>query len=160
MKLSILLPAATVLAFFAGCGKPDSPVAPADSAAALPPAKVRVATARMENLPVTTEISGTIRPVQRAQIAAKVMGTIDELPVTLGQRVAAGDLLVKISAAEIGARVAQAQSQLNVARRDLERERALLAKGASTADLVRGLEDRFAAMQAMVREAEVMLGYT
>jgi RND family efflux transporter MFP subunit len=97
--------------------------------------------------------------VQRAQIAAKVMGTIEELPITLGQKVRAGDLLVKISAGEITARVAQVQAQLNVARRDLERERDLLTKNASTADMVRGLEDRLAMTQAMMREAEVMLGY-
>lgn len=142
-----------------GCGKP----APAHDAGAVPPplpsVKAQVVTVRAEQIPSVTEITGTVRPVQRATIAAKVMGVIEELPVTLGQRVGAGDLLVKISAAEISARLAQAQSQLNAARRDLERERALLAKGASTADMVKGLEDRFAAAQAMVREAEVMLGY-
>ena len=53
----------------------------------------------------------------------------------------------------------QAQSQLNQARRDLERERDLLAKSASTREMVKGLEDRFAMTQAMVREAKVMLGY-
>jgi len=153
-----LLPAAA-LALLVGCGKPAAPAVATDPAAALPPAKVRVAVARAENLPTATEIIGTVRPLQRAQLAAKVMGTIDELPATLGQRVAAGDLLVKISALEITARVAQAQSQLNSARRDLERERALLTKGASTADMVRGLEDRLAGAQAMVREAEIMLGY-
>jgi RND family efflux transporter MFP subunit len=152
----LFLPAA--LALLAGCTKHNSP-AVADPAASLPAAKVRVATVRAENLPMITEITGTIRPIQRAQIAAKLMGTIEELPVTLGQRVRAGDLLAKISAAEISARVAQAQSQLNVARRDLDRERDLLGKGASTADMVRGLEDRLALTQAMVREAEVMLGY-
>jgi RND family efflux transporter MFP subunit len=120
---------------------------------------VRIAVLHTENLATLTEVTGTIRPVQRAQIAAKVMGTIEELPITLGQKVRAGDLLVKISAGEITARVAQAQAQLNVARRDLERERDLLTKNASTADMVRGLEDRLAMTQAMMREAEVMLGY-
>ena len=159
MKLSSLLLPAAALALLAGCSKHGAPAAATDPAAALPPAKVRVATLRAENLPTLSEITGTIRPVQRAQLAAKVMGTIDELAATLGQRVRAGDLLVKISAGEIIARVAQAQSQLNVARRDLERERDLLGKGASTADMVRGIEDRLALTQAMVREAEIMLGY-
>lgn len=154
----IFLPLAA-LALFAGCNKHAAPATAIDAAAALPAAKVRVATVRAENLPSSTEITGTIRPVQRAQLAAKVMGTIDEFPATLGQRVAAGDLLVKISVGEINARVTQAQSQLNAARRDLDRERALLTKNASTADMVRGLEDRFAGAQAMVREAEIMLGY-
>ena len=151
--------AAVALALLAGCSKHAAPAGSADPTASLPPAKVRVATVRTENLSAITEITGTIRPLQRAQLAAKVMGTIDALPVALGQRVAAGDLLVKISAGEITARVTQAQAQLNAARRDLDRERDLLTKNASTADMVRGLEDRFAGAQAMVREAEVMLGY-
>lgn len=126
----------------------------------LPPARVRLATVHVENVRTLVEVTGVVRPAQRAQLAAKVMGAIEEMPVTLGQAVRTGDLLVKISAGEISARVVQAQSQLNAARRDLERERDLLAKGASTADLVKGLEDRFAAAQAMVHEAETMLGYT
>lgn len=153
-SLRFILPAALVL--LAGCGKPANP---ASAVAALPPVKVHLAPAVAEDLLALTDVTGTVRPVQRAQLAAKVMGTIEEMPVTLGQRVAAGDLLVKISVGEITARLAQAQAQFNVAQRDLTRERDLLGKGASTADMVRGLEDRHAMTQAMVREAEVMLGY-
>lgn len=153
-RLSPVLGLALLLG--AGCAKHP---ASGDASAPLPAARVRVATASVEDLPVLTEISGTVRPVRRAQIAAKLMGTIEEMPVTLGQRVRSGEIVARIAAAEIAARVAQAQSQLNVARRDLERERALLGKGASTADTVRGLEDRLALTQAMVRESEVMLGY-
>jgi len=151
----LTLPVA-VLALLAGCGRRESPES---VAASLPPARVRVATVRVEAVPVLTEVTGTVRPVQRAMIAAKVMGAIAELPVVLGQRVKAGDLLVKISAGEISARVLQAQAQLNQARRDLDRERDLLGKGASTPDMVKSLEDRDAMTEAMVREAEVMLGY-
>lgn len=149
-----LLPA---LALFAGCAKSAAPDAAAG--AHLPPAKVRTATVSAEKVAALTAVTGTVRPVQRAQLAAKLMGAIEEMPVTLGQPVRAGDLLVKIAAGEITARLAQAQAQLNVARRDLERERDLLPKGASTADMVRGLEDRLTMTQAMVREAEIMLGY-
>ena len=112
-----------------------------------------------ENVPTLTEVIGTVRPVQRAMIAAKVMGAFEDLPVALGHRVKAGDLLVKISAGEISAKVQQAQSQLNLARRDLARERDLLAKNASTSEMVKGLEDRFTTTEAMVSEAETMLGY-
>lgn len=149
-----LLPA---LALLAGCAKPAAPDVAAG--ANLPPAKVRAAIVSTEKVAAFTEVTGTVRPVQRAQLAAKLMGAIDAMPVTLGQPVRAGELLVKISAGEITARLAQAQAQLNVARRDLDRERDLLPKGASTADMVRGLEDRLTMTQAMVREAEIMLGY-
>lgn len=156
---SSLVAAVTLMALglvVAGCGKHDAPVA---AVVELPTAKVQVVAARIQSLPTPTEISGTVRPLQRAVVAAKLMGTIEELTVTLGQSVRAGDVLAKIAAGEISARVVQAQSQLNQARRDLDRERDLLGKGASTADMVRGLEDRLAMTEAMVREAEVMMGY-
>lgn len=152
----LILPA-TLLLVLAGCAK--HPATAPDQAATGPAAKVQLATVRVEAVPALTEVSGNIRPLRRAQLSAKVMGAIEEFNVTLGQTVKAGDLLVKIAAGEITARVAQAQAQLNVARRDLARERDLLGKGASTADMVRGLEDRLALNEALLREAEVMLGY-
>ena len=141
----------------AGCSRQEKSAAA--SLANLPAAKVAVATVHVADLASSTEVTGIVRPVQRAVLAAKVMGAIEEMPVTLGQPVHAGDLLVKIAVGEISARVVQAQSQLNSARRDLDRERDLLTKGASTGEMVRGLEDRFTMTQAMVREAETMLGY-
>lgn len=124
-----------------------------------PVARVSTAVVRATEQPLPTEVVGTVRPAQRAVIAPKLMGAIESLPVTLGQRVVVGEVLARISAAEILARVAQARAQLNLAQRDLDRERSLLTQGASTADLVRSLEDRATMTLAMVREAEVMLGY-
>lgn len=155
-RLFLLLSASPLLAL-TGCSK--HPAAAPDTATASPSAKVQVAVARLETVPALTDVSASIRPLRRAQISAKVMGPIETVGVTLGQAVKTGDLLVKIGAGEITARVAQAQAQLNVARRDLTRERDLLGRGASTADLVRSLEDRLALNEAMLREAEVMLGY-
>lgn len=156
--MSRLLPSLVSAAVLAitGCSKSPGPAAAPD----LPPVPAAVATVSAEAVPTLTEVTGTIRPAQRAAISAKVMGTIDEFPVVLGQRVAAGDMLVRISAGEISARALQAQSQLNQVTRDLARERDLLAKGASTTDMVSSLQDRLAMTQAMVREAEIMLGYT
>lgn len=156
MKLAHSLPAAFTLALLAACGRYS---APESGAPPLPPMKAQVVSLRAEMLPVLTEITGTVHPAQHAQLAAKVMGTIDDIPVTLGQRVHRGEALATISAGEIKARVAQAQSQLNQASRDLARERELLPKGASTAEMVKDLQDRRAGAEAMLREAKVMLGY-
>jgi RND family efflux transporter MFP subunit len=156
MKPMPFVPVILAWALLAGC---SGHCAPESTAVNLPPTRVHAMIVRLENVPILTEVMGTVRPRQHAMIAAKVMGAIEELPVTLGQRVQAGELLVKISAGEISARVLQAQAQLNQVQRDLTRERDLLAKGASTPDMVKGLEDRCAMTEAMVREAEVMLGY-
>jgi RND family efflux transporter MFP subunit len=145
-----------LLALLAGCSKPNGPVA----AAALPTATVRTAEVRAVTSVRRQDVPGTVRTVERASLAPKVMGVVETMSVKLGQSVKRGDVLVKISANEIGARLAQARAGLNQAQRDLDRETALLAKGASTADLVRNLEDRQRLMQATVEEAQTMLAYT
>lgn len=153
MKSTLL--AALALTFAAGCAKPDAvPGTPP-----LPVAKVHVAPVQAAEIPRLTEVTGTIRPVRRAVLAAKVMGAITELPITLGQAVQANDVLVKIHSADASARLSRAQSELNVTRRDLERERDLLAKGASTAETVRNLQDRLNGSEATVKEAEAQLAY-
>ncbi len=154
----ILIPSLALL-LLSACGKHESSQA-SDALSKLPAVKVNTVLVRAEQVPSNTEVVGTVRPVQRAAIASKVMGSIDELPVLLGQKVKQGDLLVKISAAEISARLLQAQSQLNQAKRDMDRERELLARGVTPVDVAKGMEDRYAMTQAMVREAEVMLSYT
>jgi len=144
------------LAFTVGCSRPGPAVAPA----AGPAVRVRVAAVEAEEVRQHTEATGTVRPVRRAVLAAQVAGTITELPVTLGQPVRTGDVLVRLSAADPQARLTRAEVQLKVARRDLARETNLLARGASTAETVRNLEDQVAGGEATVREAEAQLAYT
>lgn len=144
------------LALAAGCTRPE----PAATPAPLPAARVRVATLQASELRSHTEATGTIRPVRRAILAAQISGVITELPAALGQKVSAGDVLVRLSPAEAEARLTRAEVQLKVARRDLARETNLLARGASTAEAVRDLQDRVTGCETMVREAEVQVGYT
>jgi len=153
MKLLLCLFA---LALAAGCTRPE----PAATPAPLPAARVRVATLQASELRSHTEATGTIRPVRRAVLAAQISGVITELPAALGQKVSAGDVLVRLSPAEAQARLTRAEVQLKVARRDLARETDLLARGASTAEAVRDLQDRVTGCETMVREAEVQVGYT
>lgn len=155
--LSAALAAAVIAGATAGCGRSSPPRAVQDEGPAI---RVRTATARAENLPVLVEATGTVRAVERAELAAKVMGVIEELPVRLGQPVKKGDLIARISAAEIAARARQAQSNLDGLRRDLARESELLQKGAAPREAVESLKDRIKSAEAALKEAEVMLGYT
>lgn len=153
MKLLLCLLA---LALAAGCTRPERAATPAP----LPTARVRVATVQASDLRSDTDATGTVRPVRRAVVAAQVAGVVTELPVALGQPVRAGEVLVRLFAADAQARLSRAEVQLKVARRDLARETDLLARGASTAEAVRDLQDRVTSCETMVREAEVQLGYT
>lgn len=154
LRFGILAAAATLLAACSkerpgGSGGPE-----------LPAASIRTATATASPSLRFHEVPGTVVAVERARLAPKVMGTVELVPVALGGKVSKGDLLVKIAAREIEARLEQARAGLNQADRDLQRETALLSKNASTAETVRNLEDRHRQMLAMVSEAETMLGYT
>lgn len=157
MKLFPLAAVLPALLLLNACSRNSHAVAGPDDS--LPPAKVGLSSLKFSEQPALTEVMGTVRPESRAVLASKLMGSIEEMPVILGQRVRAGDLLAKLNAGEISARLLQAQSQLNQVKRDLERERDLLGQGASTSEMVRSLEDRFALTQGMVGEAEAMLGY-
>ncbi len=156
MKFPSFISSVVALAALVGCSRHEDMAA---AVASLPPVRVRTALIRSESVPALIEITGTVQPVRRATLAAKLMGSIEELPVALGQSVRTGDLLVKISAGEISARLTQAQAQLDQAQRDLTRERDLLQRNASTADMVRNLETRVTLSGAAVQEAATMLGY-
>ena len=126
----------------------------------LPAVAVHIQTARTTSAQPQVEMVATIEAVQQAAIAAKVTGTLIELPVVLGSRVRKGDVLARISADEISARVLQAQAQLAQAKRNLNRERKLLKRNATTRETVNSLKDLYTVAKASLQEAQTMLGYT
>lgn len=122
--------------------------------------RVKIATADRASAQGQIELLGTVEPVDKAIIAAKVTGTITKMPVRLGSTVKQGQLLVTISANEIAAKLRQAQAQQEQAKRNLDRETRLLAKNASTPQTVKSMEEGYRMAQAVYREAKTMAGYT
>ena len=153
--LSLLL--AAITAGLSGCSRERAAAAPE---ATPPPVRVAVAAVRHEHAASQVEITGTVRPAEHAIIAAKIPATIKSLPIALGQAVKRGDLLVRLTAPELTARLAQATAQLTQAERDEKRNRELAATGADTAEAARAAVDRLAGARAAVAEAEAMLAYT
>ena len=150
------MPLAAAL-LLSACNRPADPAA---TSAPDAPAPVRIATVSEQTFPRTQTLSGTVRPVDHAVIAARVMGTVARADFTLGQPVRTGDLLVVLDAAEISARVAQAEAALARISADYARENALLAQGASPAETVRTLADQRSAAEAALRESRALLSYT
>ncbi|MCK5069648.1 MAG: efflux RND transporter periplasmic adaptor subunit [Desulfocapsa sp.] len=126
----------------------------------LPTLTVEVAEVREEIARSRIEVVGTLEAIERASISARISGQVIELPVVLGSNVSKGDLLVKISAGEISAKVLQAEAQLSQARRNLARENKLQKQGASTAETVKSLKDVTRIAEAAYKEAQTMLDYT
>jgi len=154
-----------ILLILSGClllaasGCKDQPEGESSRQPDLPVARVKVTTVDEQTGRSMNEVTGTVEAVQRATIAAKVTGIIEEMPVELGSVVKSGALLLRLSAGEITARVAQASAQLEQARRNLEREKRLLAQEASTPETVKSLEDAFRVAEAGYNEARSMLDY-
>lgn len=109
---------AALIIFASGCGS-DPALRPT---AKDRPLAVHVATAERSPRPVVTEVLGTVRAARSATIAPLVSGTIAEVRVGLGSPVRAGEILVRLSAREIDARLQQSRSVLALAK--LERDRA------------------------------------
>jgi multidrug efflux pump subunit AcrA (membrane-fusion protein) len=72
--------------------------------------QVQVQTAESKQRGTTEEVVGTVRAKLRATLEAKLSGRIDKMPVLLGQAVKAGQLVAHLDAAEIKARLDQAEA--------------------------------------------------
>lgn len=106
------------------------------------------------------EIMGTVQAAQKAVISSRISGNIVELLVAPGSRVQQGDKLVQINAEEISAKLMQAKAQLDKARRNLQREKKLLAQKAATPEAVKALEDGEKIAAAYYQGAKTMHSYT
>ena len=109
-------------ALLGGCGG-ERPHRAVQSA---PPKVVQVVQADRTNRSVMTDVVGTVRAVRSATIAPLVSGTVAEVRVGLGSSVQAGDVLVRLSAREINARLEQTRAVAALAKR--ERDRAIPLK--------------------------------
>jgi len=146
------------VAFLPGCsGSEDHKKAEVPRLPTIPVETVEV---KKEQVRSRIEVVGTLEAVERASISSRIAGQIIKLSVVPGSKVEKGDVLVRISAGEISAKVLQAEAQLSQARRNLEREKKLLKQGASTRETVKSLQDLTRIAEAVFEEAQAMLDYT
>ncbi len=92
---------AAMLGVFSGGGTGSGPVAPSNGiAATLPP------------VAIVDEVvaDGIAVPVRAAELAVAAGGTVADVPVVLGETVAAGDVLVRLDTAAIDAEIEGAQA--------------------------------------------------
>lgn len=135
-----------MLALLGGCGGSSGPGAtglPASGAAAsapnaaasAPPVSVTTLVARLRDLPVVLEATGTVVPVASVEVRPQVSSVVAQVHVREGQFVRAGQLLFTLDARADEANVAKARAQmlrdeaaLADTRRQLTRSRELLAQ--------------------------------
>lgn len=136
---------AAVLTLLAACGgEPEhAPVEPA-TISGTPVAVVDTV------LPATFEASGTADPLRVATVSTKLMGTVTAVAVQAGDRVAEGQLLVRLDARDLEARRTQVEAGLAEAR-------AMQRDAASHAARIRGLFADSAATQSQLDQAVAAL---
>lgn len=139
-----------------------------------PPTPVTVAQAAPRDMPVVLEMVGRGEAYESVTLKSRVDGQVTEVPFREGQRVARGDVLVRLDGADFQARVAQAEANLardlallKKARADVERYQALKSQGfvseEKVAELrasVEAIEASVAADRAALELARLQLGYT
>jgi membrane fusion protein (multidrug efflux system) len=104
----------------------------------MPPMPVEVAAAIRDTVVDAIAAAGQIEAVQSVELRPEVEGRIVEILVREGQDVGAGTGLFKVDDTELKAQVARAEADRDVAQRNLERTKQLMAQNASSqADLER-----------------------
>jgi membrane fusion protein (multidrug efflux system) len=150
---------AILASLLAGCGKEDHH-ARAPKAPDFPPIQVELGTAVSATDQATEETVGTVHARTVSIVSAKVSGRILSLESAIGKAVKEGDVLAEIDAAEIAARVDQAEAALKNAEQELARFKTLLEQKAVTQSEYDAVESRATIATASAKEAKTMLGYT
>ncbi len=83
------------------------------------PVPVRVATARISDLPVRLNYLGVVEPIRQANVSARLTATVEQVLVDEGDQVEAGKLLVILDDREIREDIAAVDAQIAQAEADL-----------------------------------------
>jgi len=116
------------------------------------PATIRIGRAERSLQVMVTEVVGTVRATRSATIAPLLGGTVAEIRVGLGSSVRTGEVLVRLAARDVDARLEQSRAVSAQAERD--RGRAILLKEAGAISAAQFEATLSQASVARARQAE------
>ncbi|MFZ0676577.1 efflux RND transporter periplasmic adaptor subunit [Candidatus Binatus sp.] len=118
-RVSALVVLAAALGAFAlaGCHQPAA--AEVDTKTGPAPIAIAVAAAHQQSLDRTAEVQGALFPREHAVMSSEVEGRVTEVVADFGDKVAAGQVMLKINPREYELRVETAQASLDQARAKL-----------------------------------------
>ncbi len=126
-----------------------------------PPLKVSVAEAKLEEVPITFEYTGTIVSPKDAELQARVTGVVTDRPFEPGSMVTKDQLLFQIdkrpfeiSLKSDEAKKSQAEASLGFAKSQVSRASTLIKKGFETAQRTQQLKSQEAGASSALQQAE------
>src|SRR6266481_9412648 len=141
-----------------GCNKSAPPTN--ESRQNDPVPQVDVVQVVSQKLEATERLPAELAPWEQVAIYPKVQGFVEEIPVDRGSVVRRGQLLVRLSAPELGAQTAQARATLSGDKATYERLRvASRTPGAVSSNELELAQALFKADQQKVNSLETLDGY-
>ena len=158
--LAVFLLTAVTVAGLTACSSSEEPSAPSEQE----PVAVETATAQATTVTRTFRYSGTIQGTRRVPLSTKMMGTVTQMDVEEGDRVSAGEVLVRVRSQNVEAQKRQIQARLQEARAALdnakvnfERMKALREKDSATQKEFDDAKTAYEQAQARVEALESQL---
>lgn len=137
---------AIAAALLAACSGNDRGQAEGDPRARFQQARqapaVEAVEVRYGSFPLEERLSGAVRASNQTEIFPEVAGTIAEVFVADGDRVAAGDPLAQLRARDFEERVRQAESGLKVAEARVRQARANLSRAKATLERIQSIVEQ------------------
>ena len=136
----------------------EAPVAggggPGGGPMAMPPAAVYVQSVGRETTQAEAIVTGELRAVSQADIAAREPGAVMEVLVDEGSAVAKGDVIAKLDDRRIKAQLDEAKAALKSAKSMARQREAELARAKRDSEMKRGLLERKAVSESDVLDAD------
>lgn len=148
-----ILTTLTLTATLAACSAEDPGRIPRADA----PADVTVSTTA--RAPSVESFPAAVVSERSAEVATRMSGTVERVVVDVGARVRQGDLLVRLDASDIRARMSAARANLELAERSHARVESLAADGAASQAELDEVTARLEAARAGLEEAAVQETY-
>lgn len=169
-KLLLLITAS--LLFFGGCTEEKKEAAPQPQEA--PPLNVETITVAKEKAPIWLRYTGKTEATKRVEVRARIAGRLDQVMFQEGDFIEKGDVLFVIEKDKYEAELEQAKARrerdlatLDLARKDVERYKPLVAEGLAPRVTLEQYEARVAELDATIKadiaaikDAELNLSYT
>jgi RND family efflux transporter MFP subunit len=121
------------------------------------PADVTVSTTA--RAPSVESFPAAVVSERTARVATRMSGTVRQVPVDVGSRVSAGQLLLRLDADDIDARVSAARANVELAERSFRRIESLAADGAASQAELDEVTARLEAARAQLEEARAQQAY-